>query len=773
MTATPQNITLELLSPMRMGATPAGALDVDQGVVVDANGLPYLPQRRIVSRLRDALDDVCSAWKDEETALAATALVGEPGTTGGPGRLLALSDGVLDPSITAAVAALLDRTAGNNLPLRNHLARTITAAVTAVETTTSADDYRAPVEGTRRDVRELIPGLLFHARLQWAKQPSAHQVRVLARALLALTQMGGEETRGCGELETMFDTGWEETRQVAFAPGPPAPLEATPAIAVPAKEPAANPRPGPAAGDTAAGDPADSPWYVPVEMVLGSELVSNAGDPTVHIIAGTALRGALAARLHGDPDRLRRLVLDGIVRFSPAHPVIRHDGEDRMLFPAPRNIFTTDDGELVDQFDVPDPDERLHRPGTLLTQDLQWAGVPQTTVVQRINRQSGIPFRTTAYLRGQVFLTELAIHAPDGDGSYLQDLADVFTEPLRVGGNARSGFGGALQCTLGRPGPRSLFAAPLPEEDMDDAGDGVWMDLVLRSPALLRDPATGQFDPARLPHAVQELCDRVLGPAVATVGQWSLGSVAVGGFNARFHGLRPEHLAAAAGSVVRIRIGVPCSAASWAALQGERLGERGIDGFGIWALTACADAIGTRPDQAQVRRDTGPAYTAPHAPGTGPSPAVESFQQRLYAAVTAQMMPDIFASLRQALMRPGGKSPAGPKGLLGDARTMARVRGGDVATFLDQRSPETRAACQRIPLAGAGYTTNLWDFWVDPVPVATALAGTWLASWALDERPPLPEAKLLQALADDLRVLSIEYLHGQAAPAGGEGVPDE
>ena len=121
MSTIPGTITVRLLSPMRMGAAPSQILDVDQDVVLDGNGLPYLPARRISSRLRDAMGEVLSAWKDPETVHAAAALLGERGGTG-PGRLLAISDGTLDPSITEAVAVLIQRNAvtmflfGNTYP---------------------------------------------------------------------------------------------------------------------------------------------------------------------------------------------------------------------------------------------------------------------------------------------------------------------------------------------------------------------------------------------------------------------------------------------------------------------------------------------------------------------------------------------------------------------------------------------------------------------------------------------------------------------------------
>lgn len=221
--------------------------------------------------------------------------------------------------------------------------------------------------------------------------------------------------------------------------------------------------------------------------------------------------------------------------------------------------------------------------------DAQPGSVP-TSTHQRLQRSrppgtAPGPFTETVLEPGTWFEIRLRIadHVDD-PGPVVETLEAVLARPtLRIGSGAYSAYGGDLQVKGVEPVTDRPWSQP---SRATTAGQPVH--LVSVTPALVRDRHTGEYDPAALPDHVAEMLSAAIGSAleqpvrVTTCDPApSIGSVRVGGFHRGYKGLRPEHWAAAAGSVVTVTTDVPVPGPVWDQALGQRVGERTVDGFGL------------------------------------------------------------------------------------------------------------------------------------------------------------------------------------------------
>ena len=457
----------------------------------------------------------------------------------------------------------------------------------------------------------------------------------------------------------------------------------------------------------------------------------------------------------GSKDRLRLLndlVLSGSVRYSPAYPLLA-TGESAagIGLPAGANMMLNDDGKVIDHFSLPDYDGRLKRMTGNYTAALGHRGTPSTGTVQRLHRQTRLPYRSTIFHAGQVFHGEAAITGTaSAVAQLMHQLRSVLGEPLYVGGNARSGFGGELRAFEIEDRPESLLAPSLPEPLAGDISD-----VVLTTPALVREHGTGQFAPSALASAVNDLFARELGTGAVSVLEWQARPVAVGGFNARFSGLRPDHAAAAAGSVVRIRWNSEPKDEQLKRLAKTPLGARGTDGFGQWRFAPELPRTPLLPRDTMVR--TGPGTSIEADPGAHVL-TVEKFQARLNTQVIIRqgvlILQELTGQLRGVRL---------DRGALGELRSLLERQSPD-ARFLKSRfSADAAALGTRITIPDSGASIPLALFLITPEAFTLPVLTRYLRSWQLDPGAAgTPSPDQVAEAARQLRLSCVEFLREQA-----------
>lgn len=588
----PHTLVITALSPILVGTGLPDDLDVDAAMQVDHLGLPLLARRQLVARLRDAGQRVSAAFSNEGEALGQIieTLLGGSGELGAT-RVLHLSDAVLPLDDQNRAKQQLE-----GLEPRERRAARIEVAAnyTFEESRTALDDDAAPRTGSLRSARLGKPGLEFTAVLSWDRAPSDDEVTVLARLCLALQQVGGGESRGLGQAELALDGNRDRTRVLASR-------HLTGAQA-PASE-AQRSVPLAATGESATG-------YVTLTLhqqapiALGSGSGANYGQ-----ISGTALRGAVYRAVRSSPDARSLLVESGIVRYgqasvlaksralvvAPALDTVTQEDEYGAL--VPKDVLHDDFGD-DDRFerdilhDALDRDDTSSRAAVQST-TFEWLRAPVTADgaqvvrvptenVQRLNRGQQLYFESETLPTGHTFEAELElVGSPSQVEAAHQALLDLSGTTLRVGSNAEA-FGGDLLLEV------DSFVDEVTRfpRAISGASDGSYhLAVVLASPALVRDAKTGGFHPGALPEAVAAQWRAAVGDGWAVrVDGHAVQGASIGGFNQLFGGLRPEHQAAAAGSVVHVVLEPEAGTQSEPQIPTGRLGDRTVDGFGQWQV---------------------------------------------------------------------------------------------------------------------------------------------------------------------------------------------
>jgi CRISPR-associated protein Csx10 len=514
--------------------------------------------------------------------------------------------------------------------------------------------------------------------------------------------------------------------------------------------------------------------YLPYTLSLNAPLVATVpgGDPnsarTLRYVPGAAIRGAVARAL-GDPAAgtprwpdLQRLVLGDMVRYLNAYPL----AVGRRALPAPvswmrskhragRNAerlhdLAAYDGRPADDHEIHDhwPDEQLdHWPGEFATLGAPEPATATVAVGGRIHQQRdrvrgrswtdertgeahGTVFGYESLDAGQRFGGLILVRGDsDGETRYLTDrLGELLGRPILLGRSRQAGYGGQATVAWGEPRDREVRGEGVIDGDV---APGAEFRLLLTSPYLGRDPATGQPDPGRL-----------CGELRAELGEhrvevrwvrWSFGQA--GGYNRRWGLALPQRLAAAAGSVVSLRALTDLPSADLINLEHRGLGERRVDGFGRCVfLTAPDPSVRVQP----------PPATTPQPRPDGQAPRlVSTIQARIAAARVALAIEEAAA----AIARSAGPLPT--PSLLGRLRVPLRrsyQQGvGELRQWLDGpaearlRRPAARQLERCRLTTPDGRPTTLVD---------------WLRAMTSDTPPALAPLLGLDALIQQAYVVS-------------------
>lgn len=576
----PKTLTITLLNYTSVGAPAQSVHTEDLGVVTDRYGFPYLPESRILARLRDSVRSYPGLLSDVTSTAAITRLLGATKQLESQ-RVVVFNDAVLPSTVRQPLVAELLRNPGQ----LSANARLLTEALSRIIQTTAADDDGAPLPHTLRSIRYLKPGLKFTLPLSWRPEATPEDVRTLARLVLGFEQLGGSESRGFGRVLAALDDDYPATVKLAALRGE---VRSTATSVPTATQTAAAP-----SDSTTAAASSKTVQRIQLVFQLSKEIAT---DGEYRFIGGTLLRGAIAGVLgRSSKELFKRLIVEDRLEVSNSYPLLTDNNHP--LFPTPKHLFETEQHRqinLSDLWQLAENDQiisDISRFNELSTADFTHAGVVQTRRVQRINRYldddqaEQLYFEQTVMAQQQRFLAELTLRdSAKTDAQQLKELLESSSGALALGSNKESGFGGKPimvkvelldDASTSKIAPGD-FAALAQERSYD---------VVLRSPALVRNSA-GEFSPAALPQAVLQRLQAA--GYVAELSHSFVQPLTITGTSSRIRAARPVHLAADAGSVVRLKITNTPAALSQeqAAALAAPLGARLSDGFGVWQLSA-------------------------------------------------------------------------------------------------------------------------------------------------------------------------------------------
>ena len=203
-------IQVDLLSDAAFsrGEGTAGVVDVE--VEHDDLGLPFLGGKTLRGLLRDSWLSMRHCFP--ELAQAAERIFGPEGDCQ-ERSIVHIGDAVVDGTTRQWIEAAVKRENHPISPMDVLEALTDIRRQTSEERTTGA-----PAETTLRSVRVIVRGLTLRAPLHWLADPTDHEIRCLALALLATRHAGLGRTRGRGHICLTLDGDLEKTLQVAQGP---------------------------------------------------------------------------------------------------------------------------------------------------------------------------------------------------------------------------------------------------------------------------------------------------------------------------------------------------------------------------------------------------------------------------------------------------------------------------------------------------------------------------------------------------------------------------
>jgi CRISPR-associated protein Csx10 len=386
--------------------------------------------------------------------------------------------------------------------------------------------------------------------------------------------------------------------------------------------------------------------YLPYTLSLHAPAVFRSvggdrnGSRTLPFIPGAALRGAAAQGL-GAPgkdaarvERFRKVIIDGTVRFLNAYP---RAGERRTL-PAPLSLqidkeSVADSAGEISAWDLAAFTEQSDEgeaswPGASLSklaepfisigsaQPLRVAPPRGGRIHQQRDRARGRAWKEerngheVAY--GAVFAYEYLDAGQEFDGliqfqaedqgaceGLIATVKDALGSRVLLGRSRRGGYGGDATISWGRVRDREVEGQGIVSTDLPS---NVEFRALLTSACIIRDPHTGQIDPARLADEIEE---RLGGRAKVVARRWSF--ELVGGFNRKWSLELPQALACAAGSVLILRSIEPIPLADLLAIEHAGFGERTVEGLGrvVFLHSPARTLILRMPPQSSREAPTG------------------------------------------------------------------------------------------------------------------------------------------------------------------------
>ncbi len=208
MVSVPATLFIELVSDTTPGRGDGVAGLVDQDVVYDRDGFPYLPGRTIKGLLSEATDDLIAVlspamragWRDEVRTL-----YGRPGSAY-DGAILHIDDALLPQGLRRGVARQVRawRWAQESKPKQPSPSDALAPgdvldALTVIRRQTAVDAMSgAPDDRSLRSTRLVVRGLVFAAALTFEQPPSPRSLALLDAGALALRRLGQGRNRGRG-----------------------------------------------------------------------------------------------------------------------------------------------------------------------------------------------------------------------------------------------------------------------------------------------------------------------------------------------------------------------------------------------------------------------------------------------------------------------------------------------------------------------------------------------------------------------------------------------
>ena len=503
--------------------------------------------------------------------------------------------------------------------------------------------------------------------------------------------------------------------------------------------------------------------YLPFTLALRAPAILNflGGDPnsaaTLTFIPGGAIRGALAARL-GDPDshaevrsQFRTFVLDGSVRFLHAYPL--DDGSRRTL-PSPISLRSPREADRhLDLASFQGQDQATWPEESLSTFPWEYVSLTSaqpvcinTEIGSRIHHQrdrqrgrawtekrDGREFPhgaifTYEYLQsGQTFGGLIQVFGADESecGQRMNRIQEIIKGPIQLGRSRRAGYGGEAEINWGPVQKREVAGEGV---TLTDLRTGDLFRVLLTSDCIVRDPRTGQIDPASLPEL---FLSRFGGRVTLRRIRWAFDLV--GGFNQKWGLELPQARSVAAGSVLLFQAEETIPVDCLLALEHEGIGERVTEGFGRFVF------LEAPVQEMRIRRTARPQV---QEPSTTASELVMFIERRfLQSAVTREIEQVALAAAGRAFRVPTSS-------LLGRLRVPLRTQPAGALQTLAEWLGSGDRALRRPAL------DQLSRCRIDPGTGHVSLA-TWIRELVGDHRwDRLREWLRLEALAQRNHVVS-------------------
>ncbi|HQH74104.1 MAG TPA: hypothetical protein PK360_18660, partial [bacterium] len=367
--------------------------------------------------------------------------------------------------------------------------------------------------------------------------------------------------------------------------------------------------------------------YIPYTLTLKSPAIIAAlgSDPNstscLSFIPGSAVRGAVAKAL-GDPGEDARkkqefhdLILGGKARYLNAYPEMA--GRRALRVPVSlqcgkegsendTSIKAVDlaayDGRLSAEDDPSAgwPDEQLkpldYKFLTIAGSQLKLTKLKMNARLhhqrdrkkgrawKEVNKEGqeiphGAIFAFEFLDAGQSFQGMIQVGAETGEEcDHIESrLKELLPGPILVGRSRRAGYGGMAAIRWGEPGEREVMGAG--REGWQPVSEDIPAEkqfrLLLTSACIVRNPQTGQVDPAALENNLQEL---LVNRAKLIRKRWSFETV--GSFNRKWRLETPQVPAVAAGSVFVFQAAQTIPFPELVRLEHEGLGGRKEEGYG-------------------------------------------------------------------------------------------------------------------------------------------------------------------------------------------------
>jgi len=203
-------LRLELLSEATFGSDKMSHEDVDNEVVSDEYGIPYIPSRTIkgllVEEARFYLELVNNSGIDQEVDWEAI----HHGVYGRQGSLkssIRVGNGVVEDQMKKQIEYSVKTKKGS---VTNHMVvknkdiswQDILEGFTAIRFQTAIESSTGIAKDhSLRSTRVILPGWVFYSPVSWLKEPSEWEEILVAMSALSVRRAGVQRNRGRGKIQ--------------------------------------------------------------------------------------------------------------------------------------------------------------------------------------------------------------------------------------------------------------------------------------------------------------------------------------------------------------------------------------------------------------------------------------------------------------------------------------------------------------------------------------------------------------------------------------------